>query len=137
MATTKTKADADQAAIAGATMKMISAWATNDADIFATVFTEDATMILPGDVHLTGREAIRTFMAEGYQGRYKGTKVTGKPLSMRRIADDVAVLTTLGGVLEPGDAELTEKAIIRATWVLRQTDGEWLISAYHNSPVHI
>jgi uncharacterized protein (TIGR02246 family) len=131
------RADAEQAAIAGATMKMISSWATNDADIFAAVFTDDATLILPGDVHLAGREAIRTYMAAAYKGRYRGTTVTGRPLSMRRLSEDVAVITTIGGVLEPEHTLLTEKATIRATWVLRRIGGEWLISAYHNSPVHI
>src|ERR671926_1890379 len=79
--------------------RIVAAWAVNDADAFAEVFVEDGTMVLPGDVHLTSREQVRTFMREGYEGRYRGSRVTGRPLSMSQVTDDVAIVTTEGGVL--------------------------------------
>jgi len=141
MATTKTRtktpATNDEAALATTNQKMIAAWAENDADAFAGIFTEDATMILPGDVHLTSRDEIRTFMEKAYAGPYAGIKVTGRPLSVRRLSNAVAVLTTVGGVLPAGAEELPTEREVRATWVLRKVGTEWLIFAYHNSPIKV
>jgi len=108
MPTTKTKTPAgtDEAALAKTNQKMIAAWAENDADAFADIFTEDATLILPGDVHLTSRDEIRAFMKRAYAGPYAGTKVIGRPLSVRRLSSSVAILTTVGGVLPAGADEL-------------------------------
>lgn len=113
--------------------RIVAAWAANDADAFAAAFAEDGTMILPGDVYLKGRDAIRSFMAAGYAGPYKGSTVTGEPLDARVLSATSAVVITQGGVLKAGDAAVTPEEEIRATWVLGKYEGEWLISAYHNS----
>src|SRR5215475_13890928 len=63
--------------------KLEKVWADNDADGVAELFTEDATLVLPGDVYLKGREEIRTYFVRGYAGPMQGTKVTGTPLSAR------------------------------------------------------
>ena len=40
-------------------LRLVAAWAHNDADGVADVFTEDGILILPGDVYKKGREEIR------------------------------------------------------------------------------
>jgi uncharacterized protein (TIGR02246 family) len=125
-----------QAALAAVPQRITEAWAANDASAFAKVFTEDATMVLPGDVFKKGRADIEAFMAAGYAGPYKGTNVTGVPVDAKLLNDDAAALVTLGGVLQPGETEISRSATIRATWILAKQDGEWLISAYHNSGVY-
>jgi uncharacterized protein (TIGR02246 family) len=127
-----------QAALAAVPQRITDAWAANDASAFAKVFTEDATMVLPGDVFKRGRADIEAFMAAGYAGPYKGTNVTGQPVDAKLLtaSGDAAALVTIGGVLQPGETELTRDATIRATWILAKHDGEWLITAYHNSGVY-
>lgn len=115
--------------------RIVAAWAKNDGDAFAEAFTEDATLILPGDVFLTGREEIRSFMTKGYAGPYKGTRVYGEPLSARSVGGDVVVVVTRGGVLAPGEEQVAAERAIRATWVIAKQDGEWLITAYQNTPI--
>ncbi|WP_119728803.1 SgcJ/EcaC family oxidoreductase [Thermomonospora amylolytica] len=127
--------DADKAGIAALTQKVIAAWAYHDADGFADLFTEDGTMILAG-VYRNGREAIREFLREAYQGRYKGTQVTGKPLGIRMLDSDAAILLTQGGVLEAGESEVSPAAAIRASWVVVRRDGQWRLAAYQNTPVN-
>ncbi|WP_019872133.1 SgcJ/EcaC family oxidoreductase [Salinispora oceanensis] len=127
--------DADQAGIAALTQKVIAAWAYHDADGFAGLFTEDGTMILAG-VHRNGREEIRAFLREAYQGRYKGTQVTGKPLGIRMLGTDAAILLTHGGVLEAGQSEVSPAAAIRASWVVVRRDGQWRLAAYQNTPAN-
>ncbi|TDD35517.1 SgcJ/EcaC family oxidoreductase [Actinomadura sp. KC06] len=127
----------DQAAAAALPQRMIAAWAANDASAFADLFTEDATMVLPGDVFKKGRGEIHAFMTAGYAGDFKGTTVVGKPLDVRFAGADTAILITQGGVVAAGENELRREREIRATWVLARQGGDWLISAYHNSPVNL
>jgi uncharacterized protein (TIGR02246 family) len=136
MTTTSTAAfsDADKVAIASLTQRVVAAWAYHDADSFAEVFTDDGTMVLPG-VYLKGRQQISAYMAAAFQGVYQGTQVTGKPIDIRPLGADAAILLSLGGVLAAGESEVTEGSAIRAAWVaVRDGAGGWKLAAYQNTP---
>lgn len=125
---------ADQAAIAALTQKVVAAWAYADAETFSSVFVDDGTMILEG-VFCDGREAIRDRMAEEFAGRWKDTQVTGKPIGIRALGPDTALLISQGGVLAAGETEVSDDSAIHATWLaVRQEDGGWKLAAYQNSP---
>ncbi|MBW4721823.1 SgcJ/EcaC family oxidoreductase [Saccharothrix obliqua] len=128
-----TGTQADGAAVAALTRRVVAAWAYHDAEAFAGVFTEDGTMILPG-VYCKGREQIAAHMADAFRNQYKGTQVTGTPIDIRFFGPDSGVLLTQGGVLKPGTTEVTEDSAIRASWVVVRQDGEWRLAAYQNSP---
>jgi uncharacterized protein (TIGR02246 family) len=115
-------------------LRMVAAWAKNDAAGIADVFAEDGILILPGDVLKRGRDEIRAFMAAAYAGPFKGTGVTGNPVDVRFPSDDVAVIRTHGGILAAGAAEIDEELAVRSTWVVVKRDGEWLLASYQNSP---
>ncbi len=89
-------------------------------------------MVLPG-VFRKGHDDIRAFMAEAFGGPHKGTQVTGQPIDMR-VFGNTAVVVTQGGVLGPGDTDVTTERAIRATWVVVKDDGVWRLAAYQNSP---
>ena len=38
-------------------------------------------------------------------------------------------------ILFPGQTEVPDADKVNATWVFEKRDGQWLIAAYHNSPV--
>lgn len=115
--------------------RVVAAWADNDADAFASVFTEHATMILVGNVFVTGRENIRKHMAEAFAGQYAGTRVTGTPIAIRPIARDIVLLITRGGVIPAGETELPASEAIRASWLVVRQDGEWKLTAYQNTAI--
>lgn len=115
-------------------LQLVAAWSRNDAAAVADVFVEDGVMILPGDVYKRGREEIRAFMAAAYAGPFKGTGVTGHPVDVRFVADDVAVVRTHGGPLAPGATEIAPELAVRSTWVLVKRDDKWSLAAYQNSP---
>ncbi|WP_331741603.1 SgcJ/EcaC family oxidoreductase (plasmid) [Streptomyces sp. NBC_00726] len=124
--------EADMAAIAALTQKVIAAWAYNDAESFANLFVEEGTMILPG-MFAKGRDAIHSYLAESFAGQYKGTQVTGRPLDLRLLGADSGILLTEGGVLPAGHTEVPDEQSIRASWVVVRRDGEWRLAAYQNS----
>lgn len=134
MSATSTTID-DTTAVREVPQRIIAAWAQNDGDAFADVFTEDATMILPGGIYVTGREGIRAFMSAAYSGPYKGTRVFGEPVSAKFLGTEAAVLVTKGGVLTGKETEVAPERAVRATWVLAKQDGRWLITAYQNTPI--
>lgn len=115
-------------------LRLVAAWARNDAAGVADVFTEDGILILPGDVYKKGRDAIRSFMAAAYAGPFKGTGVTGNPVDVRFVSDDVALLRTHGGILAPGEKEIAPELAVRSTWVTVKKDGTWQLAGYQNSP---
>ena len=87
----------------------MEAWSRNDAAGVANSFTEDGVMILPGDVFKKGRDEIHSFMAAAYAGPFKGTGVTGRPVDVRIISDDAALIRTHGGILAAGQTEIAEE----------------------------
>ncbi|MBQ1080616.1 SgcJ/EcaC family oxidoreductase [Nocardiopsis sp. B62] len=125
----------DSAQVTGLPRRIIEAWAAHDAKAFADVFTDDGTMVLPG-VMCAGSDQIRDFMGNAFQGPFKGTRVTGTPVSVRALGSDAAVLVTRGGVLAPGEEEVSDARAVRACWVAARTEGGWRLAAYQNSPAH-
>ncbi|MEV0678650.1 SgcJ/EcaC family oxidoreductase [Actinosynnema sp. NPDC050436] len=127
--------EADQAAIAALPQRMVTGWAAHDAGAIADLFTEDGVMILPGH-YRKGRTEIREFFAAAFEGPYRGTKVTGTPLDLRLFGADSGILVTKGGVLAPGDSDVTAQRAIRASWVVVKQHGEWHLANYQNSPAN-
>ncbi|GLW05797.1 hypothetical protein Misp01_09270 [Microtetraspora sp. NBRC 13810] len=115
-------------------LRLVAAWAKNDEVGVSDVFTEDGVMILPGDVMKKGREEIRAFMGAAYAGPFKGTGVTGRPVDVRFVTDDVALIRTHGGILAPGETEIAPELAVRSTWVCVKRDGQWQLAGYQNSP---
>lgn len=125
----------DQAAVQDVPQRIMAAWAAHDADAFAATFAEDGSMILPG-VLRQGRNEIRDFMVEAFGGPYRGTRVTGTPTALKPLSEDTVLVLTEGGVLAPGETEPAAERAVRASWLLVRRDGQWLLTAYQNSPMH-
>jgi uncharacterized protein (TIGR02246 family) len=131
MTTTEVPA-ADQAAIAVIPQRLLAAWAHQDAGAIADLFTEDGTLILPG-VFRKGRQDIKEYFAEAFTGPYAGTQVVGKPIGLRFLGPDVALLLSAGGVLAAGETEVSAAQAIRSSWLAVRTEGQWRLAAYQNS----
>jgi uncharacterized protein (TIGR02246 family) len=124
---------ADMMAIAAVPAKMIAAWAAHDAEAFAELFTEDGTMMLPG-IYKKGKAQICEYMTAEYAGRFKDTTVTGQPIEIKPLASGAVALLTEGGVIPPGQTQLSAESAIRASWILVNQDGQWKLAVYHNCP---
>lgn len=111
------------------------AWADGDADAFAALYTEDASVVQPG-IYKKDKETVRTTMAAGFAGPLKGSRVLDEPQSIRFLGPDAAIVITEGAVLLAGQTEPLPAMQVRATWVLTNQDGQWLVAAYQNSPTN-
>lgn len=109
-----------------------AAWADNDADAFAALYSEDATVVQPGGIYKQGKADIRTSMALAFAGPLKGSTVIDEPRSVRVLGQDSAIVISDAGILLAGETEVPAQRMVRATWVLSKPHGTWLIAAYHN-----
>ncbi|GAA3138550.1 SgcJ/EcaC family oxidoreductase [Nonomuraea roseoviolacea] len=126
---------ADEAAIQAVLVDSYKAWEAGDADGMVANYTADATAIMTGSLR-DSREVIRQNMVMAFEGPLKGTSTYNKQLGIRFIGRDGAIVITESAILFPGETEVLDDARkVNATWVLEKRDGQWLIAAYHNSPV--
>ncbi|WP_028923468.1 SgcJ/EcaC family oxidoreductase [Pseudonocardia acaciae] len=133
MTTTDTKTTTeDEAAVRAVLDGVYAAWAAGDADALAAHYTEDATVILHSGVFSTGSNEVRDAMAAGFAGPLRGSRAFDRPLDLRFLGPDTAVVIGEGGILMAGERELPPARQVRATWVLTRRDGRWLVAAYHN-----
>lgn len=122
----------DEAGVKDAFGRIVEAWDGNDADAFADMHTEGATVVTPG-LFTEGRERIRAFMAGGFAGPLQGTRSAEVVQSVRFVTPDVAIVSSMGGFTFPGETEVRDELKRRATWVFNRVDGEWRAESYHNS----
>ncbi|MET0520427.1 MAG: SgcJ/EcaC family oxidoreductase [Jiangellaceae bacterium] len=126
---------ADEKAALTIGQRIQAAWAANDADTFADVFAENGSLLMR-DEQLTSRSEIRAYMAAGFAGPFKGAWVTGWPLEVKFLDDNVAFLVTQGGIVIPPDDELLPQRQIRAVWVIaRRAPGELELLSHQSSPI--
>jgi uncharacterized protein (TIGR02246 family) len=124
----------DQAAIEAVLVDSYKAWEAGDADGMVANYTADATAIQTGSLR-GSRDEIRNSMALAFEGPLKGTSTDNRQLGIRFVGRDGAIVISEAGILFPGQTEVPATAKVNCTWVLEKRDGQWLIAAYHNSPV--
>jgi uncharacterized protein (TIGR02246 family) len=124
----------DEAAIQAVLVESYKAWEAGDADGMVTNYTADATAIMTGS-RRDSRDEVRDNMALAFGGPLKGTSTYNKQLSLRFVGRDAAIVVSESGILFAGATEVPDAGKVNATWVFEKRDGQWLIAAYHNSPV--
>lgn len=126
---------ADEAAIQAVLADSYKAWTAGDADAMVADYTADATAIMTGSLR-AGREVIRQNMARSFAGPLAGSSTVNKQLSIRFLGADAAIVISESAILFPGETEAPgDERKVNATWVFEKRDDQWLIAAYHNSPV--
>jgi len=93
----------------------------------------DASVIQPG-VYEKDREEIRANIAAAFAGPLNGSRVAARPVNVRFVTGDTAIVVSEDGIIFPGQDAVASERLVRATWVLVRRDGGWRIASYHNSP---
>ncbi|SNT64308.1 conserved hypothetical protein [Streptosporangium subroseum] len=125
----------DEAAIQAVLADSYKAWEAGDADGMVANYTADATAIMTGSLR-DSRDVIRQNMALGFEGPLKGSSTYNKQLGIRFVGRDGAIVISESAILFAGETKVPDDLRkVNATWVFEKRDGQWLIAAYHNSPV--
>ncbi len=124
----------DEAAIQSVLLDSYNAWAAGDAAGMVANYTADATAIMTGSLR-DSRDVIRESMALAFAGPLKDSSTSNKQLSLRFIGSDAAIAVSESGILFADETEVPQARRVNATWVFEKREGQWLIAAYHNSPV--
>jgi uncharacterized protein (TIGR02246 family) len=124
----------DEAAIQAVLVDSYKAWEAGDAAGMVADYTPEATAIMPGSLR-GSRDVIRDSMALAFEGPLKDTSTYNRQLSLRFVGRDAAIIISESAILFGGETEAPDAGKVNATWVFERRDGQWLIAAYHNSPV--
>lgn len=125
--------DTDQQAVLDVLARLYQAWEAGDAGMLVADYTEDASVIQAG-VYEKDREEIRANMAAAFAGPLSGSRVASRPVNVRFLTGDTAIVVSEDGIVFPGQDAVASGGLVRATWVLVRRDGGWRIASYHNSP---
>jgi uncharacterized protein (TIGR02246 family) len=125
---------ADEAAIHAVLADSYKAWEAGDAEGMVANYTADATAIMTGSLR-GSRDVVRENMALAFAGPLKDTSTYNKRLSLRFVGRDAAIVVSESGILFGAETEVPDARKVNATWVFEKRGGQWLIAAYHNSPV--
>lgn len=123
----------EEGAALSAPLRLRAAWDSNDADALAEVFIDNGSLLL-GE-QLQGRDQIRSYLADAFQGGWKGSRLVEQPIEIRFLTPDVALTVAQGGVLQAGEDALPEEREERTMRVLVRRDGDWKIAAQQSSPI--
>jgi uncharacterized protein (TIGR02246 family) len=99
--TTTAGSDADRQAVLDVLAHRYRAWEAGDAETFAAGYAEDASVIQPG-VYEKDREEIRTNMAAAFAGPLSGSPVAARPVNVRFLTGDTAIVVSENGIILPG-----------------------------------
>ncbi|HEX7746716.1 MAG TPA: SgcJ/EcaC family oxidoreductase [Micromonosporaceae bacterium] len=123
----------ETAAVRDVLRRLYAAWADNDAEAFAALYRDDATVVMPAVFH-RGRAAVRDYMAAAFAGPLKGSRGVDRPQDIRMIGPDTAIVVSRAGIVMAGEEGLPAERERLATWVLSKQDDRWLVAAYANAP---
>ena len=124
----------DESAIQDLFRQMNDGWRNGDGEAYAAPFAEDADYISAPGERVRGRREIAESHQRIFDGIFKGTRVSGKILSLRCIAPNVVIAQIEGAVLFAGepDASVSPNGLI--SLVMVKESGAWHIVHFQNTP---
>lgn len=132
---TAAQESADAAAIRARIDVYLDAWDAHDASRLATLYTDDADVVMGTAAAAHGPEAIRDLWGAYFAQQEPERHLTLDVSPIHFVADGVAMITvatTTGGRDSRGE-ELVQR-YFRGTWLWRRQGGEWRIAAMRGLP---
>ena len=109
--------------------RIVSAWNAGDATAYAEEFTDDASYVVFMGLVLTGHASIEAEHAPVFSTYQRGSRMTIRVLDLRMIADDVAIVVTVGGI---GTRRRIPEDKVQ-TFTLVREEGRWRCAAFQNT----
>ena len=124
---------ADERKIRKVFENLAEAWNNRDAKLFASYFTEDSDYVTFRGDHLQGRKNNEDIHADLFKTFPKNTSLSGEVRKIRFIDTNTAIVHCRGSVRSIWSAGTSKSKL--NTNVLVKENGEWKITAFHNSVI--
>jgi uncharacterized protein (TIGR02246 family) len=114
---------------------LLSDWGRCDGEAYGSRFTEDADYVAFDGTRTRGRREISASHQQLFDKYLRGTRLTGRILSIKFPRPDVALVHATGDTVMRGKtAPSPERASIQTLVAVREGD-EWRFAAFHNCRV--
>lgn len=115
--------------------KLIEDWGKGDGEAYGARFTEDADYVAFDGTHTKGRADIASSHQQLFDKFLKGTRLTGRILSITFPGPDVALIHATGGTIMRGKKQPSPERDSIQTLVAVRRDEGWRFAAFHNGRV--
>ena len=114
---------------------LLGDWGRGDGEAYGSRFTEDADYVAFDGTHTRGRQEIAASHQQLFDRFLKGTRLTGRVLSIKFPGPDVALVHATGGTVMRGKTKPSPERDSIQTLVAVREGAEWRFAAFHNSRV--
>ena len=125
----------DEAAVRELFRRLLDDWGRGDGEAYGSRFTQDADYVAFDGSHTRGREDISSSHQQLFDRFLKGTRLTGRILSVKFASPDVALVHATGGTVMRGKTRPSPERDSIQTLVAVRRDGVWRFAAFHNTRV--
>jgi uncharacterized protein (TIGR02246 family) len=132
---TTTHYQTDEAKIRTLFDDLLADWGRGDGEAYGSRFTEDADYVAFDGTRTRGREEISASHQQLFDRFLKGTRLTGRILSVTFLNSDVALVHATGRTIMHGKSRPSPERDSIQTLVAVREGAEWRFAAFHNSRV--
>jgi len=132
---TTTHYQTDQAQIRALFEDLLGDWGRGDGEAYGSRFSEDADYIAFDGTRTRGRAEVSASHQQLFDRFLKGTRLTGRILSIKFPGPDVALVHATGGTVMRGKMKPSPERDSIQTLVAVREGTEWRFAAFHNSRV--
>jgi uncharacterized protein (TIGR02246 family) len=125
----------NETAVRALVQKCVEGWNKGSGEAFAAQFAEDSDYVVVNGMHIKGRRQNASAHQQIFDTFYKGTKLWVQVKSVRTLKPDVVLVHSISKVLKPGESDTSPVPEAIQTWMMSKHGNEWLIDAFHNTPI--
>lgn len=126
---------ADEKAIRDLFRRLLDDWGRGDGEAYGSRFTEDADYVAFDGSHTRGRREISDSHQELFDKWLKGSRLSGRILSIKFPSPDVALVHATGDTVLRGKTKSPPERRSIQTLVAVREGAEWRFAAFHNTRV--
>jgi uncharacterized protein (TIGR02246 family) len=125
----------DEAQILALFDDLLEDWGRGDGEAYGSRFTEDADYVAFDGTRTRGRREIAASHQQLFDKWLKGTRLTGRILSVTFLGSDVALVHATGSTIMRGKSVPSPERDSIQTLVAVRDGGGWRFATFHNSRV--
>jgi uncharacterized protein (TIGR02246 family) len=112
---------------------LLGFWNKRNAEQYAALFAEDATIVGFDGSQVDGRAAIAEHIGGVFRD-HQTARYVYKVREVRLLAPDVALLRAVVGMVPPGQSDLNPATNAVQSLIAVNQDGTWQIALFQNTP---